>query len=367
MARVQGPGGSSNAPGRQFLGVQYLRAVAAFMVAYLHLAIQIPAYTGQFERSLGGNLNLGNGVDIFFVISGFIMMVSTRASMRPAAFFARRVIRIVPLYWSITLLVVAIALVQPAWFRTTVVAPEYVFRSLFFIPYANPGQGGSAMPILVPGWSLNFEMAFYVVFALSLLLPARARVAAVGLVFAAGFVLARLAPSQPGGVAWGFYGDLRVAEFWLGMVIGAQAGSTLGRTTPAAALWGLIALSMALLMAPVRLYAAFTPDIATLCGSVVPAAVLVWAVVSLELQGRVLHHGALLTLGNASYSIYLSHILTLGVVRLVWVKAGLDAPDLLHVAIFAVVSMLAVAAAGVLVYRVAEQPMLAGMRRLLRI
>src|SRR5262249_15244130 len=88
-------------PRMHLRSIQYLRAVAALMVAYFHTVDQIPAYRPLFERYLLGNLNLASGVDIFFVISGFIMLVSNRNS-RPVSFAVRRVIRIVPLYWFLT-------------------------------------------------------------------------------------------------------------------------------------------------------------------------------------------------------------------------------------------------------------------------
>ena len=57
----------------QLIGVQYLRAIAALMVAYYHALDQIPQYLPYLNRYLLGKAHLANGVDLFFVISGFLI------------------------------------------------------------------------------------------------------------------------------------------------------------------------------------------------------------------------------------------------------------------------------------------------------
>src|SRR6185437_3793138 len=94
----------------KLLGVQYLRAIAALMVVWFHLYGEIPAYEPFF--SVHGWISVPafrGGVDIFFVISGFVMYVSSIDS-EPLRFLWRRIARIVPLYWSMTLVVVLLSL-----------------------------------------------------------------------------------------------------------------------------------------------------------------------------------------------------------------------------------------------------------------
>jgi exopolysaccharide production protein ExoZ len=77
-------------------GIQYLRAIAALMVAYLHMSVQIPQYSPMIRDHLPFDTHqLNSAVDIFFVISGFIMMISSAGS-RPGDFAIRRVIRVAP-------------------------------------------------------------------------------------------------------------------------------------------------------------------------------------------------------------------------------------------------------------------------------
>ena len=99
------------------------------------------------------------GVDVFFVISGFIMWTVTSTETAPHVFLLRRVIRIVPLYWVAT---VIMAIHQKASFSA-------VLKSLCFIPFF--GEKGLIWPVLVPGWTLNYEMFFYLLVCVTLLLP----------------------------------------------------------------------------------------------------------------------------------------------------------------------------------------------------
>ena len=111
------------------------------------------------------------------MISGFIMVL-TSSNAAPRDFAVRRIIRIVPLYWTLTGALMLLALWKPEAFRATAASLEYLVKSLLFIPYPNPGQGGQLFPLLVPGWSLNLEMFFYAVFTATLFPPRRRRIAA---------------------------------------------------------------------------------------------------------------------------------------------------------------------------------------------
>ncbi len=131
--------------------IQVLRLFAAFSVMMVHLPL--------IEVGIWG-------VDIFFVISGFIMMYVTDINDR--SFFLKRIIRIVPLYWILTLIIFVLALVKPELFNYTTANFEHLIKSLFFIPFNKNDTGH--YPILFLGWTLNFEMIFYLLFGLSLII-----------------------------------------------------------------------------------------------------------------------------------------------------------------------------------------------------
>lgn len=110
------------------------------------------------------------GVDLFFGISGFIMLVTTwDKPIGPAEFMAHRIKRIVPLYWLATLSMVGLAVVAPALFKTLKWDAATLTESLLFIPHYSLSFPGDIKPLLVPGWSLHYEMFFYVLFAGALL------------------------------------------------------------------------------------------------------------------------------------------------------------------------------------------------------
>src|SRR5689334_16532037 len=145
--------------------IQWLRGIAALMVVAFHtntLALH-PSARMDF-------LAIGEtGVDLFFVISGFIMTITTVDKRAPGEFLRRRIIRVVPLYWMITLSYAALAVMAPTLFRSA--SPDFLHTlgSLAFVPQFHPLFPSAIWPVVIPGWSLNYEMFFYGIFALALL------------------------------------------------------------------------------------------------------------------------------------------------------------------------------------------------------
>jgi len=186
------------------MNLNVLRAFAALCVVYYHTTS---------EAGLNLPISVGTrGVDVFFVISGFII---TFASCRnPDQFFLRRLIRIVPFYWAATAVVFAIALVVPNLFHNTRADFVQLICSLFFIPRETAYAG--MFPTLVLGWSLNYEMYFYLVFALSLLVDKkRAPIICSLLIVAVMVAIANIDSSNP---TLNFYGRGIVVEFVFGVI-----------------------------------------------------------------------------------------------------------------------------------------------------
>ena len=276
--------------------LQYLRAAAALAVVYSHAVIQVEGYAG-FLPHLGGF-----GVDVFFVISGFIMVWIAKPTDTPGRFIASRVRRVVPLYWFFTLLMALILIALPTVFKRATFEWEALFMSLAFVPYESASYPGWLWPIVAPGWSLNYEMYFYLLFALSLLLPAAWRVAGTIAMLALVALFANLVV-----VSWWpparFYGDGMVFEFALGMLLAVAWRRGL-RLPPGAAVL-LIAIGTALLLASLplpRLLAFGVPALLVVAGCV---------------YARVPERRWAVLLGDASYALYLSHLFVLGVLRVV--------------------------------------------------
>lgn len=132
-------------------GIQLLRAIAALSVVFVHCHFH-KIETGMF------------GVDIFFIISGFIIAYMVNQTTKQ--FIIKRIIRVSPLYFLATFLTMALALIQPGWFNHVVISTEALVKSLLYIPYQIKSSG----PILSLGWTLNNEMFFYGVMFLCILI-----------------------------------------------------------------------------------------------------------------------------------------------------------------------------------------------------
>jgi len=186
--------------------IQVLRAFAAVAVVVFHTGYAFPRM-----RPFGSF-----GVDVFFVISGYIMarILDPRTPASGDFFFRRRVLRIVPPYWFFTLLLFLVALRVPQLMGATRASVAELFKSLFFIPFAK--GNGLTQPLLFIGWSLNYEMFFYVALALGLLLHKR-----LGIWLGAAIVLltmAACAPFAQHSVLAQFYSRDVSLEFLLGIL-----------------------------------------------------------------------------------------------------------------------------------------------------
>ncbi|NND92647.1 MAG: acyltransferase [Granulosicoccus sp.] len=276
--------------------LQYLRAVAALAVVYSHAVIQVEDYQPYLPE--GGSF----GVDIFFVISGFIMIYIAKPDDTPGRFFMQRVRRVVPLYWFFTFLMAAILLLIPGAFKRTVFDLQALLASLAFIPYWSLPNPSEVWPIVAPGWSLNFEMYFYLIFAISLLFAPRFRIAFIAAVITTVYLIATNFDDGESAAASFFSLDI-VFEFILGMLL-AVAWKRGFRIPSSTAAW-LLLTAVCVLLIKLPLPRIFEYG--------VPSLFIVMACLYI----RVGEHSWLELLGDASYSLYLSHVFTLGILRLV--------------------------------------------------
>ena len=128
-----------------FDSIQALRGLAALFVVFQHVRF----------------LNFGAfGVDIFFCISGFMIMFTTEKSTK--YFFRKRLVRILPLYYLMTLGTYLSLLLFPSMFQQTRHDFSYLVKSLLFIPF-DIGSG-AIQPLVRIGWTINCEMLFYLLF-----------------------------------------------------------------------------------------------------------------------------------------------------------------------------------------------------------
>lgn len=274
---------------KTLLSLQYLRAVAAFGVVLFH-AVE--------RRGIAG-FDIGQmGVDVFFVLSGLMMwLISERAYRTPYRFFAERLARIAPTYWLATIAVLAL---WAAGIRQGLDHPDFwhAVKSFLFIPAEYPGKE-KIYPLVIPGWTLNYEMFFYAIFALSLFARRRLRLAIM--TTSIGGLVVVGAVTTPSDAVFATYTDPIMLEFlagvWLGVVwVGAKVAGRLAS--------GLVFVAGLIL---VPLLSWLWPEGPRVIVFGVPAALIVAGAALYEKTAAVPRLPWLLLLGDASYSIYLWH------------------------------------------------------------
>lgn len=349
--------------------IQALRAVAALLVVCEHLGSRqsgIEAHYLPGRPVFASFMTFGLfGVDIFFVISGFIMLVTSRNST-PGEFLIRRIIRVAPLYWILTTLLAVILLWHPDYFRNTVLTAAYYVESMLFIPAAVPGHGWEVAPLLIPGWSLNLEMFFYCIFALALITAERRRLLLTGIVFFSLVFAARLYRDAYDYRQWLFLGDFRVLEFWTGMCVGHLYLQGKLRM-PAGIAGTILACGFATILWKIDFLGLAPGDLAqNLISNALPATLIVLGAVALEQARKIPAIRPLMFLGDASYSLYLSHIFILGAARVIWLRLGLVHDGLPSAVGFLAFCALMVLAGTDRVHRFVEIPLLTSLQRLAR-
>jgi exopolysaccharide production protein ExoZ len=324
--------------------IQYLRALAAMMVVWVHSLYVIP----DVAERLGAQYFLPNSaVDIFFLISGFVMVVATtKKDMTPVGFFRLRLIRVVPLYWLATIAMVAIAIIVSVMsghsFKDMRYPPAAIAKSLLFVPYeAIAGVPGSVWPIVQQGWTLNYEMFFYVLFALSLAAPRHLRLPGLAITLTSLIVLGRL---------FGPFASPVLAVYTNPMLLNLVAGMILASLWLRGGSWS--GLPQSLLFIAFGFYAIGKahPLFVTMSGSFIIFAGCLHPKIC-AIQNR-----PLMELGNASYSLYLIHQFVLEALAWAWLRV-FSLATWVSSALFVALALMFCAAAGLLCYWFIERPL----------
>ena len=335
------------------VSLQVLRAVAALLVLVHHAghdADAIAARTGVPALRLDRAFDFGFGIHLFFVISGFIMLRTARGygSARGAAtFMARRLVRVVPLYWLMTSCVLLGAAVAPGLLNAPPGGAAVVLGSYAFVPV--PRVDGTIQPVLGQGWTLDYEMFFYGLFALAMLLPRRAALAGLAAALVGLVVTGRLV--EPPIAALAVWTDGLLLEFLFGLALGlaAERGVAVGAAGAVAAV--VLGAAAAVALGPATGRFGSVP--AWMAGGL-PAALVVGGCV---LGPRWRAAPALwipLLVGDASYSLYLSHPFAVRLLRNAWLAA---APSATAPWLYLAVACLAAILGGLALHRWVERPM----------
>ena len=340
------------------LNIQVLRGIAALLVVYFHLQPVVhSAYGGNHVWKFGLA-----GVDIFFVISGFVMFYANRT--QPASisrFLAGRVLRVMPLYWCATLLIVALFAIGLRPNGVHYLDAEIVAKSLFLIKSTFPD--GRHDLVLNLGWTLIFEMFFYVVFAGLLIIKSDKTALSL---MAGLFLLTSSVGALFRGLGWfnSFVFSTLLIEFLYGAFLGfayraytdrwpsAAIGLALGMTAIAA----LIAIELSDVPADV-LYGHWRFLLLGL-----PSVMIVASALTFEIDGLACRARLPLLIGAASYALYLFHPIFLQAA----VKLASALASVLNSTGASLAAISAAVVGAILVYIAVDRPLLRFSKRLMR-
>jgi exopolysaccharide production protein ExoZ len=283
--------------------VEIIRGIAALAIVFRHLLGAASVNHLGTAPMAGADIGVW-GVDLFFVVSGFVMVytqsVSEQGWYLTKGFLRRRLIRIVPLYWVLTLFYLALFLMMRGSLEYKPTA-DHVIASLLFVPWAD--SRGVAEPVIRVGWSLSYELLFYAMFGLLLLVPQRYRMSLLtGWLLSAVFAGALLQPANPA---------LRVLmdSLQLEFLFGAWAGiwALRGGVSLKTAGFLLATGTLAVIAADVT-----KPDLPQWLIFGVPAACIVLGATSLEARSTQPWKATVTVwLGEISYALYLTHLLAI--------------------------------------------------------
>jgi len=333
------------------VSVQALRALAALAVMVFHLKPYFAIKFGIRDPFPSCLLIGAAGVDVFFVLSGFIITLSSeKLFSRPGSsleFLARRCIRIIPLYWAISLVLLCDLLFMHGLFALDLPA----IASFAFIPI--PRSNGLLYPLLVAGWTLNYEMYFYVIFSLAIIFRRNVAIMCVSAFLIATVTLSTVLGHLPQPFA--FWSSPLVLEFVAGMILAWAYSSRINLTArvsiPLIGI-GLIAFALSLygLDRLPRFIAWGLPATLVVAGTALGpkpnASRTTWKV--------------LILLGDASYSLYLVYPLGFAVPH--WFFPELIDPSIMPLT-YASLMMLIAVGVSIAVHLFIEKPIRLALTR----
>ncbi|BCG64450.1 MAG: exopolysaccharide production protein ExoZ [Methyloprofundus sp.] len=335
--------------------IQALRGIAVLSVTLYHLSIIEQKYGGSISI-LPKLLQFGMfGVDLFFIISGFVMITITRGKFQnqqqALKFIYHRIARIYPSYWVYSLLVLGVFLIQPTWVNSTQENQVDIMASFLLVP-------ANTLPLVMVGWTLIHEMYFYLIFFILLLISAEKNIMATLIIWTAIVIILNTFVLLNNPVFKIISHPLTI-EFIAGCIFAVVFyQKNIRFRVPI--LLVMAALTLALSIYGFYLYQNITEQIdptnwwrVLVFGT--PALLIVFCFIYAEKSGYILP-SALIKIGDASYSIYLSHILTLSATGRVWAMFATD--SISDNIIMLPVLLIIVLIVGIISYHLIEKPLL---------
>ncbi len=330
---------------RKFKNIQGLRGLAVLMVVFEHMNTIEKKYS-QSDYILPVFFEIGGfGIDLFFLISGFIMVAVTRGSFRSKVgiqkFIYHRITRIYPLYWVYTFIVLFVWLIFPHMVNNSQGNQVNIFASILLAPQ-------SLSPLVMQGWTLIHEVYFYLIFSIFLFFPKNKFLFGLFVWAVIVFIGNFLSYNNPFSSV---YFSPLTFEFIAGCLIGKLYFSRELKGDPT-----LIAL-MALIF---WLVSYFLYGIEGGWSRVfifgAPASLALYSALLYEKRYTIVAPKWLCKIGDASYSIYLSHILVLSAVGVIWRLSSAD--EYLNNMVMLLIMFVSVIFVGYFSFRFIERPVL---------
>jgi len=311
-------------------GIQSLRGVAALYVVIFHAAKKLD-YMSAFTFT--GR----SGVDLFFIISGFIITYTTIYARRYSSgeFLTRRFVRIIPLYWIFTILLSLAMFFLPQMFMTYKFDFNHILLSLFFIPQ-------HSLPVVNVGWTLVYEMYFYLAFALMLVVAKRKAPVVLIIYFILSYLIGCFFKDNTSPVLSLMTSELLI-EFCIGVFFCYLYMKQLELSK--------VPTIFAIVLGFGLFY--YLSEYSRLWSFGLPWAILFAGLIFGHL--KILEYRATVFLGDASYSIYIVHPILLPVLHLFATKGGIYRADydVLFVALYTLICV----TFGVFCYLLLEKPL----------
>lgn len=334
-------------PSQTLLSLQAIRFFAAIFVAFVHLEAQFSV--GHF------------GVDLFFILSGYVIAMILARGELALTFLKKRIIRIIPLYWLTTSIILALIFFRPDMMPKVLFSIEHYLKSLFFLPYMN--IDGKIYPLYFLGWTLAYEMFFYACAFVSLLIaPKKTLVTPILIGFIILFiVIGNILPVESAVV--NFISSKISLEFILGIGVYCFT-QKYPRIYAINKVWFAVIIFIMLLLL-LKFETSHQTDYRFLVLGI-PSLMIVISILafeeklqslSIKLKFMIFH------LGEACYAIYLTHVFTLRIITK-YIQPYLPFLDT-KTMLGAAIGLVATITVGVITHNFIEKPMMRGLRSIL--
>jgi peptidoglycan/LPS O-acetylase OafA/YrhL len=335
--------------------LQGLRGLAVLGVVLFHLMSVEARFSGGDSLLPGFVISFQLGVDLFFVISGYVMVLVSRGRFQQRIeaqrFLFNRFARIYPTYWLYFFITLAVYLLQPALVNSGH-GPSNLLMSFLLLP-------SDKVLLVMVAWSLVFELWFYVVFSGFLLLRERSLPALLAF-WAAGIVAFNAAFDwQDQGPALQIMLHPYALEFIIGAPLSLFLQGRHSERLPTPALWTLLGAAVLVglpLLGWLRIHE--TQGLSRMITVGVTFGAIVLTLALLERRGNLTTPAWLVALGDMSYTVYLSHLLVIGVMGRLWAQLGAWPQSLLDNLVVIALTLAATVCYGWVGYHWFEKPVL---------